>query len=551
MIIGLWLFFQQENEPQPVIETPNPISGGIYTEALVGEFLRLNPFLDIYNQPDQDVDSLLFNSLVKFKADGMPEPDLAETWGISANGTVYTFSLRDEIYWHDGVKFSSEDVLFTVDLLKSGNALIPEDRQKFWNEVEVVSLSKNLVEFSLPEAFSPFPDYMSFEILPVHLLGGLSLDELIDHPFNLAPVGTGPYKFGKVLVNDGKISGVVLEANDNYFEGSPFLEEIVFMYYENDQLAWEAYQAGVVDGIAKVEADILNNALAEPDLNLYSARSPQLSMIFLNLDNPKVSFFQDAHFRIALLKAIDRQRIIDTVYFGQAIPAHGPIMPGSWAYYDAIEHIEYNLAEAQSMLAGVGITPDDENASLVTEEGQVVSFELLIPDTEKHLKIGEMIAYDWEKLGMTVTLNIKPYNDVIAQLQSREYETALVDIDYSGTPDPDPYPFWGSAQAQGGQNYSQWNNRAASELIEQARINLDYGARSRLYRNFQVVFQEELPSLPLFYPVYNYAVEAKINGISIGPFFDYSDRFNTIQSWYILAKKTTNQEQSTSTPAEN
>ena len=80
-----------------------------------------------------------------------------------------------------------------------------------------------------------------------------------------------------------------------------------------------------------------------------------------------------------------------------------------------------------------------------------------------------------------------------------------MDLNLSQTPDPDPYPFWDLGQAASGQNYSQWDNRIASDTIEQARITVDLAERMRLYHNFQSIFASELPALPLYYPVYNYA----------------------------------------------
>jgi len=539
LIVGVLLLIQQDKTTETEDLTPSPVKGGIYSEALVGEFLRLNPFIDIYNQADKDVNKLIFNGLVKYAADGKPEPDLAETWGISGEGTVYTVSLRNDVKWHDGVKLTSADVLYTVSLLQSGSALIPEDLQNFWSEIQVEVLSDSLIEFSLPEAFSPFPDYLSFRILPEHLLGGLTLDDLIDHPYNLAPIGTGPYKFGNLLLEDNKINGVVLEANEDFYLGRPYLDEIVFMYYPDETAAWQAYKDGIVDGISEVDQSILDAALNDPNLNLYSARKPQMSLIYLNLDNDKVSFFQDPAFRRALLNAIDRQRIIDLVFKGQAIQAHGPIMPGSWAYYNDIEKIGYDPERAKSSLFSLGITLDNENSTLLTSEGQLIEFNLLIPDGDAYTTTGEMIKTDWEALGLKVEIMQLPYAEVINRLKNRDYEAALVDIDFTGSPDPDPYPFWGQAQMPIGQNYAQWNNRSASELLEQARINFDYGVRERLYRNFQVIFQEELPALPLYCPIYNYAVKAKIKDVSMGPFFDSSDRLNSIAEWYVLADTST------------
>lgn len=536
LVVGVLLLLQQDSFSQPVSITPNPISGGIYTEALIGEFLRLNPFLHIYNQPDRDVDSLLFSSLVKFDAAGLPQPDLAETWGISKDGTVYTFSLRPNLKWHDGTTFTTNDVAFTVSLLKSGNALIPQDLRNFWQEIQVNVLSDTSIQFALPEAFSPFLDYLAVEVLPEHLLGNLSLDEMIDHPFNLAPIGSGPYKFDRLLVEDGKITGVVLKAFDEYYEGRPYLDEIVFQYYDSIGDAWVAYQDGEVEGLGNVSSDILMSVLGEPDVNLFSARKPNLNIVFLNLENKAVNFFQEASFRRALMMAVDRQRIINNLFSGQAIIAHGPIMPGNWAYYDEIEKIAFDNEGARQILASLNMVVDEEQEGLITETGQAVSFDLLIPEIEVYKEIALMLQKDWSAIGVQVEIVEKSYEGVISDLQSRNYEAALVDIALSGTPDPDPYPFWGQAQAQAGQNYAQWNNRSASEFLEQARINSNYTDRTRLYRNFQIIFQQEMPSLPLFYPVYNYAIKSKINNVSIGPLYDYSDRFNSVNTWYILAE---------------
>ena len=113
LAVGLLLIFQQGANSPMLQSTPSPVTGGIYTEALVGNFMRLNPILDRYNQADKDVDRLLFSGLVKFDSSGMPQPDLAETWSYSADGTRFTFSLRANAYWHDGTGYSA-DVVYTM-----------------------------------------------------------------------------------------------------------------------------------------------------------------------------------------------------------------------------------------------------------------------------------------------------------------------------------------------------------------------------------------------------------------------------------------------------
>lgn len=535
LIVGVLLIIQQLGNDEEVETAPSPISGGVYTEALIGEFMRLNPFLDIYNSPDHDVGQLIFSSLVRFNSRGLPKSDLAESWGVSKDGTVYNFSLRSDVYWHDGEAFDSSDVVFTVDLLKSQHALIPEDLKRFWSEVEIVALSENQLQFLLPEPFAPFLDYLSFGILPEHILKGLDLEAMIDHPFNLAPIGTGPFRFQRLLVESNEIVGVVLEAFDAYYLERPYLDEFIFRYYPTAAEALAAYKNGEVEGIGYVNASILQEVLAEPDLAIYTTRKPVLTITYLNLDNPEVSFLQNPDFRRALMASINRDLIIERVYGGQAIIANGPIMPGTWAYYSDLENVSFDPVVATSLFEATDITFDEEAGIYKTESGLEVALTLIHPSTPEYTQIAELIRDNWEALGVQVTLEGKPYEDVLAALETRAYQAALVDLNLTNSPDPDPYPFWGQAQIGSGQNYAEWDNRSASEFLEQARMTVDLGERERLYRNFQVVFMRELPSLPLLYPVYTYAITDAINGITVGPIFKPSDRFNNVHEWYILS----------------
>lgn len=537
LIVGVLLIIQQIDSPEEIESTPSPISGGIYTEALVGNFMRFNPFLDMYNQPDQAVDQLIFNSLIHFDSSGVPQAELAESWGVSQDGTVYNFSLKDDVLWHDGEAFTTEDIVFTIGLLQSGNSLIPEDLRNFWAEVEVVALSDDQLQFLLPETFAPFLDYLTFGVLPEHILGSTSLDEMIDHPFNLAPIGTGPFRFQRLLVENDQIIGVVLEAFDGYFMDRPFLDEFIFRYYPSPQDAMAAFNEGEVEGFGEVDQTILSDVLANPDLSVYTARKPILTMVYLNLENPEIGFLESPDFRRALMASINRELIIEQAYGGQAVPANGPIIPGTWAYYPDLEKIDYDRVEAQTLFESTGVVFDDEQDAFTTETDLPIELTLLHPDTPLHTRIAELIQRDWEALGVSVILNSLPYDEVLASLEARDYQAALVEIDMTNSPDPDPYPFWAQAQLQSGQNYAEWDNRSASEFLEQARMTVDRAERERLYRNFQVLFMRELPSLPLFYPVYTYALTNDIRGINLGPILEPFDRFNNVHTWYILSSR--------------
>ena len=531
LLVGMVLFFQQQTPQEEVAETPNPISGGSYTEALVGSIMRLNPMLDHFNQPDRDIDRLLFSSLIRFDARGLPVGDLAQSWNVSADGAVYSVNLRTDAVWHDGNPVTAEDVIYTISLLQSQSALIPSSLQEFWSQVIVSKISDSGLEFSLPVAFAPFMDYLSFQVLPSHLLGNLSMDGLVDHPFNLNPVGSGPYRFDSLETDNGVITGVNLTSFEYYYEGRPFIDEIHFRYYSDEKSALDAYQAGEVDGLSKIRNQDMETVLNQTGLNLYSSRQPKLCIVFLNLNNPNVPILQSVDFRKALMAGVNRQMMIDDVINGQGIFAQGPIMPGNWAFYPEQTALRYDPDGARQILAGMALTSGEDGRFF--SDGAPIELNLLVPDDPKHTAMAEILRQNWKKIGIGVTVTPLPYDQVIANLESRNYQMALVDLDLSDTPDPDPYQFWAESQIENGQNYAQWSNTTASSYLEQARQTPNIEMRTRLYRNFQVLFEEDLPSLPLFYPVYNYAVKDSINDLSFGPVYNPADRFNNVQEWYI------------------
>jgi peptide/nickel transport system substrate-binding protein len=537
VLVGILLLSQQPASQITTILT-QPTSGGVYTEALIGSMSRLNPILDRNNAADRDVNRLLFSGLIRFDSRGMPLPDLAEAWGTSQDGTIYNFSIRPNAVWHDGQPVTSDDVIFTIELIKNNISFYPADVKALWDEVEIRRLDEKTMQFRLPEPFVPFLDYLTFGVLPQHLLGGIPADQIANAEFNLSPVGSGPYQFDHLLVEDGLITGVVLTIFENYHGQEPYIPQMVFRYYPSALAALDAYQQGEVMGISQITSDILDSALLEENLSLYTSRRPEMSLIFFNLDNGEKPFFQEYPVREALLTGLNRQRMINDLLRGQAIPADGPILPGSWAYYNGVEHIDYDSDAALSILKREGYVIPAEGGEVRAKDGQFLAFTLLHPNDTLHTALAEYVQRDWAKLGVQVSLVAMPYEQLIHEnLANRQYEAALVDLNLSYTPDPDPYPFWHQAEATGGQNYAQWDNRAASEYLERARVTADINERARLYRNFQVIFADELPALPLYFPTYTFAVDAQVNSVQAAPLYDTSDRFNSIADWHLLTRR--------------
>jgi peptide/nickel transport system substrate-binding protein len=538
VIVAVLLLSQQ---PVSIITLPEAAPGGIYTEAVIGSMGRLNPMLDWNNSADRDINRLLFSGLIKFDSRGLPQPDLADAWGASADGTIYNFSIRQNALWHDGQPITSDDVLFTIDLIKSSGSVFPQDIKDLWSQVETRKLDDKTLQIKLPEPFAPFLDYMTFGVLPRHLLAGVPPEELPTAEFNLNPVGSGPYKFDRLIVSGGQITGVVLAANQSYFIRPPFIEQVIFRFYPNSAAALDAYNRGEVLGISQITTDVLDAALRTQSLSVYTSRLPQMGMVFLNNNNPNVAFLQNANIRRALMLGVNRTIITSHILKGQAIIADGPILTGSWAHYDEIEQFPYDPEAAMQLLKAEGFVIP-AGSDVRAKDGQPLSFTMVHPDTEVHTLIAQAIQSDWALIGVRVDLQAVSYDALVADyLSTRNYQAALADLNTSRTPDPDPYLFWHQSEATGGQNYSQWDNRTASEFLESARTSADFEERARLYRNFQVLFAKDMPSLPLYYPVYSYGVDAQVQGVQVAPLYDTSDRLALITEWYLVTRRTLEQ----------
>ena len=549
VIVAVLLLSQQQTPTGDGVILPQPEQGGVYTEGLVGSMGRLNPLLDWNNSADRDVDRLLFSGLVRFDQRGLPQADLAASWGVTPDGTVYNFELKPNAVWHDGQPVTSDDVLFTIELMKSAGSFYPQDVKDLWGKITVEKLNDRTVKFTLPETYVPFMDYLTFGVLPKHLLESTSPDQIPNAEFNIKPVGSGPYKFDHLIIdNNGQITGVVLTLSTNYYGTAPYIEQVVFRYYPTSAAALDAYKQGDVLSVSRVSTDILSAALEEPNLSFYTSQMPQMSFVMLNLNSPDVTFLQNAKVRRALMLGINRSYIVNSILQGQAVVSNSPVLPGSWAFYDGTEHFEYNPDAAIDLLKTEGYVIPAEGGDVRAKEGTPLVFTMLHPDDATHTKIAQTIQSEWAAIGVRVDLQPMPYEQlVLNSLASRSYQAALVDIKFSRTPDPDPYPFWHQAEATGGQNYSQWDNRTASEFIETARTAADFTERARLYRNFQVVFTKDMPSLPLYYPVYSYGVDVQVQGVQVAPMYDVSDRLALITEWYLVTRRTL-EEQATSAP---
>ncbi len=512
-----------------------PGYGGTYVEGLVGQPRYLNPLLSGYERPDGALGALIFSGLTRLDARGEVEPDLASDWEISDDGLSYTFRLRSNARWHDGTEVTADDVILTIRLLQDPEFPgPPELGATVWQRVRIEKVDQRTVRFVLPEPYAPFLDYTTVGILPSHKIAGIQAADLPEVDFNLLPVGSGPFQVEDIEVEDGAIRSIVLKHFPRYFRARSYLDRVQFRFYLTEQEALEAYETGQVKGVAEVRADDLSRAGQLPDLELYSAQIAEYSIVLLNLDRDDVSFFQEQEVRRALMLALDRQALIDRVLQGQGMVVDSPILPGTWAHSDETPSYRYDAEQAADLLEQAGWRRVTEDA-VWRQDGAPLTFTLLTSNDRRRKAVAQALAEQWAEFGVEVRVETTSGPAMREALEGRDYQAALAHLKLPG--DPDPYPFWHETQVEEGQNYAQYSHRRISEVIEQARVTPNRNARRELYEEFQHLFAEELPALPLYVPAYTYGVDDSINDVQIGPLMHPSDRFRTILNWWIVHRR--------------
>jgi peptide/nickel transport system substrate-binding protein len=254
----------------------------------------------------------------------------------------------------------------------------------------------------------------------------------------------------------------------------------------------------------------------------------------LNLQDPDGSpFFQDARVRRALLLALDRQTLVDEALNGQGIVANGPTRPWSWAYNSGLPPTEYDPEQADALLVEANWI-DTDGDGIRDKNGRPLQFTLLTGDDPVFAELGQAMAKQWARHGVSVEVELMGAG-LSDRLRTRDFQAVLVELLLSG--DPDPYPLWHQTQIDGGQNYSGWDSREASETLEQARYLTERDQRKTYYDRFQRIFVQEMPALVIAYPTYTYAIDESVRNVQIGPMVTPSDRFRSFPDWYINTRR--------------
>jgi peptide/nickel transport system substrate-binding protein len=520
-------------------ETP---SGSVQTfiEGLTGTVQRLNPLLVHLNPADRDISSLIFEGLVRINAYGEPEPALAKQWVISSDGLEYIFQLRDDVLWQDGTPFSARDVAFTASLLRATDFPGSTDLGEFWRTVETEVLGEHLVRFRLTQPLGSFLDKLRIGILPFHALEGTTAAQLITHPFNLSPIGTGPYQLETLRFDGSHIQIVDLrvapvyrlrpEGQDGYT-----IDRMRFRLYSNFDEALQALAVGEIDGLmapnSRQRARLIR---AGNNHQVHTALDPTLGIIIFNWQRETTQFFREQRIRLSLEIGVDRSSVIERWLLNRAVRADGPLFPGSWAFTSDLTWPSHDPVQARLLLETANIRRnDDDETESETESPYLFSFSILTPEDPAIVNMMNEIAVQWSQLGIEVLVDAVEANAYQTRLEQGDFDAALVELSLGHSADPDVYAFWHQGQYPDGTNYGGVDDRRISEVLELARRDPSGINRSIHYQQFQQDFVERAIALPLYYPLFTYVTSNRVAGVQIGFIGSPEERFLTLSDWTI------------------
>jgi peptide/nickel transport system substrate-binding protein len=470
-------------------ETPK--KGGTFIIAHWGDPISFNPDAKV-DDAGNGIYGCIFSKLVTLDADYNVIPDLAESWEVSNDGLTYTFHLRKNVKWHDGTPFTSADVVWTLNQIKSH-----KEAPAYRNLVDVdtvEALDDYTVVVKMKKPYSPFLGFLAWYgtwIMPKHLYDitedGSPVDWL-NNPHNQKPVGTGPFKFVEWVKGDH----VTLEKNPDYFLGEPYVDRIIFKIIPDENTALQAFLNGEVDYDGNVSNAQIATLKRIPGVVVYQKPLPSRYYMGYNVAR-RESPFNKKEVRFAVAHALNRQEIFEkAIKYGKVAEGfYTPAIP--WAYNPDAKIPEYNLELAEKMLDEAGYPRNEDgyrfNAVLVYFQGQ------------EWRDMSTIIKEQLDKVGIKVKLEeyeIAAYIEKV--LKAGDFDLTVL----NGFQGPDPDNLKLRVGTGGDINVMGYSNKEVDELLEKGGELSDINERAKYYFKVQEILAQDLPMYPIAEVSYSY-----------------------------------------------
>jgi len=471
-------------------------TGGTLTVGMESDVVTLDPpmFTDVYSSY---VSQQIHETLMTTDFNARIVPLLAE-YVENPDSQTYIFKLREGVRFHNGEEMTADDVVFSWRRVMDPATKSPR-QARFTDAIEspdkITALNKYTVKVELKAPFAPFLDRTvegSFSILSQKAV------EAAGANYAQRPVGTGPFKFVEWRTGDRAI----VERNDNYWGQKANLDRIIFRPIPESNTRLIELESGGIDhlmGIPPAEVDRLKQ---EPRLQVQI--EPAINIGYLAMHTQKEPFKDNVKLRQAIAYAIDRDEILQTIFYGLGLPAITPLNPSNWAHNPNVERYDFNPSRAKQLFQESGYSGG--------------SLELSFNDTTETRQQGERIqAQLKEVLGLDITLKPMEWGGFLSYLREGNHQMFL--LGWSGGSDPDGilYPLFHSKNWGAGGNRAFYKNDEVDELLAKAQVTLDQEQRKQMYMKAQEIIMSEAPWKTLRHGIQSAGLRSYVQGFKIHP----------------------------------
>lgn len=463
----------------------------VYTIAdTTGDWGYPSPYLHYSRGPGYVRMSFIFDTLVWKDQNGFV-PALAESWEYLQDENAYLFNLNPTVKWHDGEPFTADDVVFTINYIK--------EHPYQWVDSSIVDRAEKIddhtVKIYLAKPYAPFLDQVAgtLPILPEHIYSGVTNPEDFQDPKALT--GTGPFK----LVDYNKAQGTYLyEANEDYYQGAPKVKQLKFVKL-SEEMSGPALRRGEVDATA-VPPEVANGLRGS--FVVLEGAHDWLAKLMIN---HKKEPFSDVRFRQVLAYAIDREKLVEIGQRGYGVPASpGLFAPDSEWYNPDVEQYAHDPEKAGDLLREMGY---EKKGAFFEKDGKTLEVELLV--TSSNERAGELIKNDLEEAGIKVNMRSVDSKTLDSAVNEWNFDLALSGHGGMGGDPEILNRIIGEGYTFCSDRYIV--NQTLNDLLDQEVAEMNPDRRKQIVKEIQLVYSQQLPSLPLYYPESFWAHNGKVD----------------------------------------
>lgn len=485
-----------------------PVDGGEVIYAVDTPLNSFDPNVAAAAQ-DARVMRQLYDSLVTLDADRQPAPWLATEWTVSDDGKTYTFTLRDDVTFHDGSAFDADAVCFNLDRIKDPKSASIYAIGLIGPYQSCTAQDATTAVVTLAAPYTPFLYHLSSPFLGIVSPKSAGSTELADFAVN--PVGSGPFRFESYTPNDR----IVLTRYADYrwppaaagHDGPPHLDRLTFQIIPDATVRIGSLRSGAIQGVGNVpETD---TATIKNDPALSYVAQPQSGSPFqlhFNTDRPP---FDDPEVRAAIRQGMDLEAAVQALYAGEYARAWGPLAPTTGGYDKSLEgSFDFDPDAARAALDRLGWKPGADGVREKDGRRLTLTYLESTPNREKRQDIANFVKANLADIGVAVDVRLDQAAALQTSLQNGEYDLvglSLVGVDpnvlysiYSPQFRPEP--------GRTGFNFTRTDDAELADQLLAAQREPDPAERDRLYAAVQHKIVDSAISIGVYVPTYTVAV---------------------------------------------